>query len=256
MKRMTEGVIDLCENHVAHKKPYPGLTVFGLGDGMGGEIHDELARTNDEDPGPVFLAMVTARIAQLTAWADRFGRVHDVEVPGNHGRMDEKWSAKGSAHRNWDWLAAQFVRQHFEAKGDDRVTFNIPDGTDAFQPIYDTRYLATHGNQFRGGDGIIGPLGPITRGDNRKRARNVALGSSYDVLVLGHFHRLMMLRNLIVNGSMKGLDEYAYQANLPPEAPMQALWLTYPGRGVTISMPVFLGDKRAISDRLWLGKAA
>ena len=48
---------------------------------------------------------------------------------------------------------------------------------------------------------------------------------------------------------MKGLDEYAYQANLPPEPPMQALWLTHPKHGVTISLPVFCDAKRAQAKR-------
>lgn len=29
-------------------------------------------------------------------------------------------------------------------------------------------YLLTHGDQFRGGDGVIGALGPIIRGDHKK----------------------------------------------------------------------------------------
>lgn len=254
MQRLTEGTIELLNEHVRHNRAYPGLCIFDLGDGLSGEIHQELERTNEEDPGPAFLRYLGARQHQIDLFAAEFGRVFIASVPGNHGRLDEKPNAKGAAHRNWDWLAARLLQKHFE--GDARVQFFVPDGTDALVRIYGHRYLLTHGNQFRGGDGIIGPLGPITRGDNRKRARNVALGSEYDTLVLGHFHRLMLLRNLIVNGSVKGLDEYAYQGNFPPEPPMQALWLTHPERGITISMPVFLSEKKPAAERDWVSWSA
>jgi transposase-like protein len=257
LRTLTEGTIELLTEHVVRPE-YPGIVLVNGGDDMGGEIHAELARTNASDPGPAFLRLLGIRIWMVERFASQFGRVFFVGVPGNHGRMDDRPTAKGYAHRNWDWLEYQMLRLHFQ--GDDRVSFLIPDGSDALFRIYGHRYLLTHGNQFRGGDGIIGPLGPITRGDNKKRARNVLLGSEYDTLLLAHFHRYMQLRSIIVNGSVKGYDEYAYQGNFSFEPPIQALWLTHPDRGITISMPVFLEPKQASGSREWIewakGRAA
>lgn len=42
----------------------------------------------------------------------------------------------------------------------------------------------------------------------------------------------------------------------PPEPPMQALWLTHPAHGVTISIPVFLAEKRAVNSATWRGNRA
>ena len=249
MRTLTEGAIELLEEHMVRPE-YPGIVLVNGGDDQSGEIHDELERTNAEDPGPAFLRLLGIRIRQIEHFADHFKRVFFVGVPGNHGRMDDRPQAKGSAHRSWDWLEYQMLRLHFQ--DDDRISFYVPDGSDALFRIYGHRYLLTHGNQFRGGDGIIGPLGPLTRGDNKKRARNVLLGSEYDTLLVAHFHRLMLLRNMIVNGSVKGYDEYAYQGNFPFEPPMQALWLTHPERGITISMPVFLEEKKANVAREWV----
>lgn len=253
MRTLTEGTIELLTEHVV-RPDYPGIVLVNGGDDQSGEIHAELERTNAADPGPAFLELLGIRIWQIEQFAERFGRVFFVGVPGNHGRMDDRPQAKGYSHRNWDWLEYQMLRLHFQ--GDDRVTFHIPDGSDALFRIYGHRYLLTHGNQFRGGDGIIGPLGPLTRGDNKKRARNVLLGSEYDTLLVGHFHRLMLLRSIIVNGSVKGYDEYAYQGNFPYEPPMQALWLTHPDHGITLSMPVFLEPKKAAGAREWIQWAA
>lgn len=64
----------------------------------------------------------------------------------------------------------------------------------------------------------------------------------YDTLLLGHWHQLIMLQRLIVNGSLKGYDEYAAQNNFGFERPQQGLWITHPIHGITFSMPVHLED--------------
>jgi len=56
------------------------------------------------------------------------------------------------------------------------------------------------------------------------------------------------LRRLIVNGSLKGYDEYAYANNFPFEEPQQGMWLTHPENGITIPMPVRV-DKHKQSAR-------
>jgi hypothetical protein len=77
-------------------------------------------------------------------------------------------------------LAKQF-------RGDKRVTFYIPDSSDAFYGVYNRRYLLTHGDQFRGGDGMIGALGPMIRGDHKKRSSNAQVDMEYDVMIAGHW---------------------------------------------------------------------
>lgn len=86
---------------------------------------------------------------------------------------------------------------------------------------------------------MIGCLGPLTRGDHKKRSRNSQVDMAYDTMVVGHYHTLMMLKYLIVNGSLCGYNEYAFSNNFKFEPPQQALWLTHPDHGITISMPVF-----------------
>jgi len=157
-------------------------------------------------------------------------------VGGNHGRNTHKIRNKGRNFTSFDWLTYQFLAKHFES--DSRVSFHIPDGPDALYAIYNHKYLLTHGDQFRGGDGVIGALGPIIRGDHKKRSRNGQIDMDYDTLIIGHFHQLIQLERLIVNGSLKGYCEYAYSNNFGFEPPRQALWITHPYHGITFSMPV------------------
>ena len=126
-----------------------------------------------------------------------------------------------------------------EFANDKRVTVLVSDGTDVNYSIYGHKYLLTHGDQFSGGDSIIGAIGPVTRGDSKKRNRESQIGRPYDTLICGHFHQLVIMKKIIINGSLKGYDEYAYAHNFPFEQPQQAMWLTHPEHGITFNMPIF-----------------
>lgn len=245
LRRLVEKTIWLLRSHVV-KPEYEGIVVCLGGDMVSGDIHDELTETNDEPLMPCVLDLFGALKWAIGSIADEFGSVFLPCVAGNHGRTTKKPRAKNRAFTNFDWLLYQFLAKAFE--GDDRVTFHIPDGPDALFRVYNTRYLLTHGDQFRGGDGIIGAIGPITRGHKKKVARNTAIDQAYDVMLCGHWHQEINLARTIVNGSLKGYDEYANQSNFEFEPPRQALWLTHPTHGITMRMSVHLEDDPAADE--------
>ena len=158
--------------------------------------------------------------------------------------------SKNRAQTSYDWLLYTMLEKAFE--GDDRVRFMISPGPDQHFRIYNHAYLLTHGDQFRGGDGMIGFLGPVKRGDHKKRGRNSQIGLGYNTLVLGHFHQLSQNSRMIINGSLVGYNEYAYQGNFEFEEPKQALWLTHPDRGITFHMPVFVDEPRKHEETPWV----
>lgn len=92
-------------------------------------------------------------------------------------------------------------------------------------------------------DFVIGALGPIIRGDHKKRSRASQIDMGYDVLMIGHFHQLIQQQRLIVNGSLKGYDEYAYSNNFGFERARQALWITHPEHGITFNMAVNVDER-------------
>jgi frataxin-like iron-binding protein CyaY len=243
MRTMIETTIGLLKERFANPE-YPGIVMACAGDFVGGDIlHDELLATNEDSIMPVVLDLWGVLVWCIKTLADEFGNVFVPCVTGNHGRSTKKLWAKRRNATNFDWLIYQFLAKHFE--GDKRVSFLIPDGPDAYYRIFEHRYLLCHGDAFKGGDSIIGALGPLARGDAKKRGRNSQVGMDYDTMVCGHWHQLLQLRRLICNGSLKGLDEYAYSMNFPIEEPLQALWLTSPRRGITFSMPVQVEQQRA-----------
>jgi len=253
MHAVVDGAIHLLKI-LSPKMDYPGIVVPLGGDMISGNIHDELTATNELNSMPTVLDLYEVLVGVIRTMADTFGAVFLPCVSGNHGRDTRKIWMKDRHATSFDWLLYQFLARHFA--GDKRITFYIPDGPDAYYRIYEHRYLLTHGDQFRGGDGMIGALGPIIRGDHRKRSRNAQVDMDYDTMILGHWHQYIHLTRLIVNGSLKGYDEYAYNSNFSFELPQQALWLTHPKYRITYRMPVYVDKYRTPAKTAWVGVPA
>jgi len=47
-------------------------------------------------------------------------------------------------------------------------------------------------------------------------------------MMLGHFHQYIHTNNIIVNGSIKGYDEWVNLMNFSFQRPIQSLWINSP----------------------------
>ena len=206
---------------------YQGCVLFLGGDIFSGDIHEELTETNED----TMLGSVIFWTEQITAGinllAEHFDYVHVPCVVGNHGRRSHKPRHKLRVRDNFDWFLYKTLEQRFI--DNDKVTFDVAPGADLLVDVQDTTYLLTHGDQARGGGGIGGIWPPLMRLVARKR-NNV----DFDYMVLGHFHQLIMAPSsgFLLNGSLKGFDEYAAINNFAFEVPQQALWITVPDKGI------------------------
>lgn len=239
---------------ISPKLEYPGIVCALGGDMISGNIHDELTATNEIQSMPAVLDLFGELCGLIKLLADTFGKVLLPCVGGNHGRDTHKIWNKDRNNTSFDVLLYRFLAKHFE--NDKRITFYIPDGPDAYYRIFQHKYLLTHGDQFRGGDGLIGCLGPIIRGDHKKRSRNGQIDMDYDTMIIGHWHQYIHHNRVIVNGSLKGYDEYAYNNNFGFEQPQQALWVTHPKYGITFRMPVYVDRVRKPIKTTWAAIAA
>lgn len=242
VRTLIENTIHLLKDHMVNPE-YPGIVLALGGDMFSGDIHDELKESNAQTTLESVVDLYGVMVWVIEELLKHFPKIFIPCVTGNHGRMTKKVQHKNRVYSNFDWQLYKFLEKHYHpvaGKKDPRVEFQVSDGSDAYYRIFNHRYLLTHGDQFRGGDGMIGPLGPIMRGDFKKRSRNSQIDMDYETMILGHFHTLMMLPKLIVNGSIKGLDEYAWAGNFSYEVPAQALWMTHPRNGITFSMPVYV----------------
>lgn len=218
-----------------------GIVLPMIGDMVSGNIHDELRESNEDTIIETCLFYSDQIIAGFEMLLENFGEIYSPCVVGNHGRLDKKPRAKHKPTESFDYLIYNLVSRHF--KGRSGVRFDISTGSDFRYTLYKTRFQLTHGDQFRGGSGIAGMLSPLMLGDHRKRKREQATGTPYDYLVMGHWHQLSYVKGLIINGSLKGYDEYAALNNFDFEPPQQAYWLTDAEHGLTITAPIHVLDK-------------
>ena len=224
---------------------YDGVVLFMGGDIFSGDIHEELTETN-EDTMLGSLLFWSERLASgISMLAEEFGSVHVPCVVGNHSRRTHKPRSKLRARDNFDWFLAHQLA--LLLKSDSRITFQIPEATDAVVPVYDTTYLLTHGDQARGGQGIGGLWPPLLRMRAKKLQNYESMGTPFDIMIVGHWHTLIQAASngLIVNGSLKGWDEYAATSNFSFEAPQLALWVTVPKNGVVWQAPILAGDRKS-----------
>ena len=257
IEELVNVTIDLCTNHMGRAETkYPGMVVCLGGDMITGNIHDELTITNDRTLNEQIDGLTDLLTTALEAMADRFGRLYIPCVVGNHGRSTHRPSMKQATRTSYEWNIYKNLARHF--RKDPRFQFDIPDETDVYFKVYNHRFLLTHGDRLgvKGGDGIIGPLGPITRGVIKVRNSELQIGRDIDPVIMGHWHTLIWNDAYIVNGALKGYDEYARLAmRAPYSRPSQALWFVHPTHGMTAHWPIYLdkGPRESEETAEWIG---
>lgn len=246
VKSVIDRVLHLAFHHV--KTPeYPGIVVVLGGDFVSGWLHEELFRSDWCAPTQAANWCVSRLHAALARLADAFGKVHVVCVPGNHGRLTKRPMAKGGAISCFDHAIYEALADRLRA--DARITWQIPASGDALFQVAGVRFLALHGHELgvKGGDGIIGALGPIMRGAIKTGRAERSLGRDFDVLLLGHFHQAIWQPHsgIIVNGTLKGFDEYSRAQRYSFQPPTQSLFFVHPRFGCNLPFNVFCDEPAA-----------
>jgi UDP-2,3-diacylglucosamine pyrophosphatase LpxH len=233
---------------------YDGFTLILGGDMFSGNIHEELRITNDAPIHDCLLSLAEQLTRHILRVADQFPWVYVPAVVGNHGRIDKKPSAKNAVKDNYDSLLYKLVQIMVQGNLGTRcnVEFDIAPSLDLTFNLYGTRYLLTHGDQIRGGGGVAGFWPAMLRTAASKLQRlQQAKQDGFNYMLCGHFHKYGNVSNVIVNGSLKGLDEWTYRMCFGYEPPIQALWTTHPDYGITRHEPIFgedpILDQRSLS---------
>jgi predicted phosphodiesterase len=244
VRQLVDRALWLAFHHVKTPTKYPGIVVVLGGDFVSGWLHEELFAT-DWCPPTVAANWCVSRLRRvLLRLADAFGRVHVVAVPGNHGRLTRKPMAKGGAQACFDH-AIYGALADFLAE-DKRFTWDIPAAGDTIVQIAGTKYLVMHGHELgvKGGDGIIGSLGPIMRGAIKTGRAERSLHRDFDVLMLFHFHQEIWQprSGIIVSGTLKGYDEWARKQRYAFAPPTQWLFFSHPRFGPNLPFDIRLEE--------------
>lgn len=241
LERWAKNVVKMARHYLAGMK-YDGLVLVLGGDIFSGDIHEELKDTNEATMLESCLYWSEQIAGAVGLLAEEFGRVQVVSVVGNHGRMSRKPRMKQRVVTNFDWLLAKMVERYFV--DDKRISFVIPTSPDAWIQIYGHGHLITHGDQVHGGGGIGGIYPPIMRMRAKKEHKYLQTGQNFRTLWMGHWHTYLSTPHLIINGSLKGWDEFAAIMGFGFEPPQQALAIVTPERNITVQAPIFCQDRK------------
>jgi hypothetical protein len=251
VRTLVEKTIHLCREYGPGN--YPGIVVNILGDLVSGGLHPELLKTDDDEVIPAALRVRDMLVWAIRALADEFRNVFVPCVSGNHGRATHKPEFKRYVFKNFDWLVYQLLIREFA--NDSRVTFMVRDSNEADYSVFGLNFLAVHGDMLgvKGGDGIIGLLGPVSRGEFKVGRQLSSIGRPYDVLLMGHWHTPLWLPRVIAAGTLKGFDEYAKNAlRATPTPPSQPLWFVTKQWGVVSRMEVYVDKPTLDSGAEWV----
>jgi transposase-like protein len=253
VRRLVERTIRLSQEHGPGN--YPGIVINLIGDMVSGWLHDELIETDEETPLQCALRVRDLLVWALQAMADEFGHVYAPAVCGNHGRMTARPQFKALVYKNYDWLIYEMVKRALKDRKDDRIQIDVRPANEVFYRIWDVAYLAAHGDMLgvKGGDGIIGSIGPITRGEIKTRGRTSSSGMPFDMLVIGHWHQPLWLPRTIVANTLKGFCQFAKNAlSATPTPASQPLWFNHPRYGITSRWEVKLEPAIAKDKTEWV----
>jgi hypothetical protein len=214
-------------------RPYPidKLYILGLGDMVTGDIHDELRETNEMvvSEAAVRLGNDMAEFISVEL-APLYDEIQIGAVVGNHGRTTAKPEFK-SASKNWDWIAYKIMQQRLSQY--ENITIELPAGFEQIVKVYDKNILLFHG------DGIPSNMPGVPWGGIQRRTKELAdtyhaMGTHIDHFACGHFHEANTVnqKRILMNGSIKGPDEYSMKRFGGGRPACQVLHTFHPTRGL------------------------
>lgn len=227
------------------------VNVFMLGDMLSGNIHAELAMTNDRPLAEAVVDLAEFHVDWLLTLASAFDgskiRVHGV--PGNHPRAWVKPQAK-RAQDNADWVFYKMLE--IALKGNPRFEFNFPRGAFNVAMIEDRwRALLLHGDGIRSSMPGV-PWGGVIRRVTTLETQFTHARQPLDYIFMGHFHQENQLGGVHtttwVNGSVKGADEYSLRQYGQGRPAAQQLMTFHRKRGWTGSYSINLQERSPASE--------
>lgn len=240
MNRLGASAQALLTTHWTGKPPEKIVLILG-GDKIAGEIHEELAKTNEALSAPA-VRECAERLAGLVKLLRTIAPVDIYSVVGNHGRLTRKPESKGASINSFDSLISHVVEMMLS--GDPKIRFFHSKSGDALFRVYGLVFALTHGNNMgsKGGQGFIGPLATIARGVAKVRAYYASQGIAVDYVLTEHLHTTARIPGAFSNGSMVGPSEYSRDIRAMPEPAKQNFIVVHSERGVIDYRELFCGD--------------
>jgi hypothetical protein len=206
------------------------------GDLFSGYIHDELIEANFLSPTRAMawlMPRIEKMIRKILALCPRIEKLIVVCNDGNHGRNTHKIRIATRTANSLEWFLYHELAQRF--RDEKRVVFQVAEGEYSYLDVFDQTLCFFHGDSVKYAGGVGGLLVPMKRGLNELRKYRPV-----HVFNAGHFHQYTNHQDIVVNGSMIGLNAYAMRYKFSPEPRQQAWYMLDATRGKCLSAPIWL----------------
>lgn len=214
-----------------------------LGDMTSGNNHDDLDVSNAL--GMVDQAMDVADMLFSMAqdFVSEFPKVIFTVITGNHGRI-HKVPRHKQRYENWDYVAGRALEQMVKKAGLP-VEVVVPRSTRHIIDVKGYRVCLTHGDGVKASSFAGIPFYSL----KSKRDALQSMMRTLDILPvdqisMGHFHIPIWWPgecSILMNGSIKGGDEYVQDTRYAHTPPVQLLQEIHPRHGVTSVNHIDLG---------------
>lgn len=225
------------QRHLAKSYHMGDMVLFLGGDFITGYLHAELEQTNAMGPVEEARYAQTLLVGALHKLAAEksIKRLRIICMRGNHGRLTKKMQFKNDYHTSLESFIYWTLADLFA--GNRRVIVEVPQSdVHHVEVIPDWQLRCYHGHQVKYNDGIGGLTIPLNKWQAKLDRTFQA-----DFNLMGHYHAYSLPNSrTILNGSLKGWDEYAQSHGFPFQEPLQSFaLLDVQRRMVAQHLPVF-----------------
>jgi hypothetical protein len=206
----------------------------GLGDFIGGHIHDELMESNSLSPCEAVL-WAQEKLFDGLRYLKKFGGFKTIDVrfcSGNHGRDTKKQRIATREKHSYEWIAYQNIAKHIDLPG---VKVTVADGILMYVEVMGWLLRLTHGDTIKYGGGVGGLTVPALKKVMRWNETRQAY-----LTLFGHFHQLLIGNGFIACPTLKGYDPFSVSIGAPKEPPSQLFGVIDRKRGLTVAKRIFV----------------
>jgi hypothetical protein len=207
------------------------------GDLQTGFIHDELVETNGCHPTEAILTLRRRLRSGINLLLDD-PLTERLIIPcsfGNHGRIGIRKRIKTGAENSFEWLLYNILAEDYA--DEPRVRFEVTRSAHQYVTAFDRTLHFHHGDSVTYWGGVGGLTIPLN-----KRVPKWENVKDADLHHIGHFHQLTDLGRTLVNGSVIGYTEYAYEIGADFERPQQCFYLLDSKRGKCNVTPIWVDE--------------
>jgi len=205
---------------LSHSYDLNHLYIFNLGDNITNDrIFNGQVFHIDKCVGAQVIEMARDLSYFINEMKKVYPKITFIGIVGNHGRSTKDSDCDEPVENNYEYLLFKMIEAVF--KDDKNVEIIVPTTKFFVYKIHDHKYMLTHGDSIRG----------FTRNSIERSLKDylIANDSDFDVLAMGHFHRIDKIclsekNTAIVNGSWIEKDSYGYRVAHQYSKPQQVFF--------------------------------